>query len=82
MNLSPKKDEKGQLKRNHIYNITVTINGRGGENEAVPVELTDVLLEVEPWRSKDIVVGGEDSPEFLFLSDKRYVWIMREKITR
>ena len=71
VNLSPKKDEKGQLKRNHIYNITVTINGRGGENEAVPVELTDVLLEVEPWRSKDIVVGGEDSPEFLFLSDKK-----------
>lgn len=71
VNLSSKKDEKGQLKRNHIYNITVTINGRGGENEAVPVELTDVLLEVEPWRSKDIVVGGEDSPEFLFLSDKK-----------
>lgn len=71
VNLSPNKDEKGQLKRNHIYNITVTINGRGGENEAVPVELADVRLEVEPWRSKDIVVGGEDSPEFLFLSDKK-----------
>lgn len=71
VNLSAVEAEKGQLKRNHIYNITVTINGRGGENEAVPVELTDVKLQVVPWQSKDIVVGGEESPEFLFLSDKK-----------
>ncbi len=58
---------KGQkIERNTCYTVQATISAPGGTDPSVPVNLTNLAYEVEPWIPWDIKIGGEDDrPKFL-----------------
>ncbi len=58
---------KGQkIERNTCYTVQATISSPGGTDPSVPVNLTNLKYDVEPWIPWDIEIGGEnDRPKFL-----------------
>lgn len=57
------------LERNHIYNVTATINAPGAENDETPLEL-DSKYAVEPWGSRTIDVGSANKPKYLYVNEE------------
>lgn len=57
------------LERNHIYNVTATINAPGAENNDTPLEL-DTKYAVEPWGTRTIDVGSANKPKYLYVNEE------------
>lgn len=57
------------LDRNHIYNVTATINAPGAENNATPLEL-DTNYAVEEWGTRNINVGSANKPKYLYVNEE------------
>lgn len=55
-----------ELKRNHCYRLTLTINAPGATDEYKPVEIKDVEYKVLDWEEERIEIGGDDdAPQYL-----------------
>lgn len=55
-----------ELKRNHCYRLTLTINAPGATDEYKPVEVKDVEYKVLDWEEERIEIGGDDdAPQYL-----------------
>lgn len=62
--------ETQAMQRNTFYQINATADMLGTSTIDQPVELTDVQFETAPWiEDETVVVGGDDDPSFLILSD-------------
>ena len=62
--------ETQALQRNTFYKINATADMLGTSTIDQPVELTDVQFETAEWKAaQTVVVGGDDDPSFLILSD-------------
>lgn len=62
--------ETQALQRNTFYQINATADMLGTSTIDQPVELTDVQFKTAPWiEDETVVVGGDDNPSFLILSD-------------
>ena len=62
--------EPQALQRNTFYQINATADMLGTSTIDQPVELTNVQFETAPWiEDETVVVGGDDDPSFLILSD-------------
>ena len=62
--------ETQALQRNTFYQINATADMLGTSTIDEPVELTNVLFKTAPWiEDETVVVGGDDNPTFLVLSD-------------
>lgn len=58
------------LARNTCYEVSVTVNAPGAIDPADPVELTDLLYDVQPWEETFVNIGGEDDrPIYLTLNE-------------
>lgn len=53
------RDDYYRMKRNYIYDITVTIDHEGG-TYLDPEELKNLVLKVNPWEKEDITVNYTD----------------------
>lgn len=67
-----KKEEVGnafELKRNHFYKITATVDAPGAQTSMEPVLLEPIFYQAFPWNERTVNVGGEVSGvSFLNLS--------------
>ena len=62
--------EPQALQRNTFYQINATADMLGTSTIDQPVELTNVQFKTAPWiKDETVVVGGDDDPSFLILSD-------------
>lgn len=62
--------ETQAMQRNTFYQINATADMLGTSTIDQPVELTDVQFETAEWKAaQTVVVGGDDDPSFLILSD-------------
>lgn len=58
------------LNRNTCYEVTVTVNTKGAENPARPIELSGVTYSVADWIEQEINVGGDDDrPVYLTVNE-------------
>lgn len=67
VSLNGASGERQQLERNHLYDITVTVQAKGSATEAKPVALQGTL-RVQPWKVTMIDVGSDDA-HYLEVSD-------------
>ena len=56
------------FRRNHYYEVNITLNRPGAIAESTPVEINDIYYKVYDWTSQNISVGGEDKPEYLMVN--------------
>lgn len=56
------------FRRNHYYEVNITLNRPGAIAESTPVEIDDIYYKVYDWVSQDINVGGENKPEYLMVN--------------
>ena len=62
--------ETQAMQRNTFYQINATADMLGTSTIDQPVELTNVQFKTAPWiEDETVVVGGDDDPSFLILSD-------------
>ena len=62
--------ETQAMQRNTFYQINATADMLGTSTIDQPVELTNVQFKTAPWiEDQTVVVGGNDDPSFLILSD-------------
>lgn len=64
----PNSQEK-ILNRNTFYQVTAVVDMEGSSTIDVPVELTNVKIEVADWKPTTINVGTGDNPEYLMLNE-------------
>lgn len=62
--------ETQAMQRNTFYQINATADMLGTSTIDQPIELTNVQFKTAPWiEDETVVVGGDDDPSFLILSD-------------
>lgn len=64
----PNSQEK-ILNRNTFCQVTAVVDMEGSSTIDVPVELTNVKIEVADWKPTIINVGAGDNPEYLMLNE-------------
>lgn len=61
-----------EVRRNHLYEISVSITELGGTTGEVPIELTS-SVEVKPWESVDIIQSVLVQANYLIVRDRSLV---------
>ncbi len=56
------------IRRNHYYEVNITLNRPGATSESTPVDVEDVHYAVKDWEEQTINVGGEDKPKYLMVN--------------
>ena len=55
----------GAFERNHIYQVSATINAPGAEELSVPIDVENIHYSELDWTTEEINVGGEVGPKYL-----------------
>ncbi|MBR2065235.1 MAG: hypothetical protein IJ971_11125 [Bacteroidales bacterium] len=60
--------DNATFERNNIYQIDITLDRPGASEESEPIILDEIHYTVEDWTGVDVVVSGEDKPNYLQLN--------------
>lgn len=60
--------DNATFERNNLYEINITLDRPGASAESEPVILDEISYSVEDWTGVDVVVNGEDRPDYLQLN--------------